>query len=45
MPVKVGRSANWQVIQPTTEWKTLKTELKKEDFEIATDLYYIDVAK
>ncbi|HZF38317.1 MAG TPA: M1 family metallopeptidase [Blastocatellia bacterium] len=43
MPVKVGRRANWQVIQPTTEWKTLKTELKKEDFEVATDLYYIDV--
>jgi aminopeptidase N len=45
MPVKVGRSANWQVIQPSTEWKTLKTELKKEDFEVATDLYYIDVTK
>jgi len=29
MPVKVGRRANWQVIQPTTEWKTLKTELRK----------------
>jgi aminopeptidase N len=45
MPVKVGRRTNWQIIQPTTEWKTLKTELKKEDFEVATDLYYIEVIK
>lgn len=45
MPVKVGRRANWQTIQPTTEWKTLKTEIKKDDFEVATDLYYIEVSK
>jgi aminopeptidase N len=45
MPVKVGRRTNWQILLPTTEWKTLKTELKKEDFEVATDLYYIDVQK
>jgi hypothetical protein len=23
----------------------LKTDIKKEDFEVATDLYYIDVIK
>jgi aminopeptidase N len=45
MPVKVGRKSDWSLIQPTTEWKTLKTELKKEEFEVATDLYYIDVIK
>ncbi len=45
MPVKVGRNTNWQVIQPTTEWRTMKTHLKKEDFEVATDLYYVDVIK
>jgi aminopeptidase N len=45
MPVKVGRRTNWQTIKPTTEWQTTKTEIKKEDFEVATDLYYIDVAK
>jgi aminopeptidase N len=45
MPVKVGKRTDWQVIKPTTEWKTLKTGLKKEDFEVATDLYYIDVQK
>ena len=45
MPVKVGRRANWQLIQPTTQWQTMKTVLKKEDFEVATDLYYIEVVK
>ncbi|HKR58649.1 MAG TPA: M1 family metallopeptidase [Pyrinomonadaceae bacterium] len=45
MPVKVGRSAQWQLIHPTTEWKTMKSGVKKEDFEVATDLYYIDVIK
>jgi aminopeptidase N len=45
MPVKVGRRPDWRRIQPTTEWKTLKTGLKKEDFEVATDLYYIDVIR
>ena len=45
MPVKVGRKTEWQLIQPMTEWKTLKTDIKKEDFEVATDLYYIDVIK
>jgi aminopeptidase N len=45
MPVKVGRSTEWRVIHPTTEWKTLKTDLKREDFEVATDLYYVEVNK
>jgi len=45
MPVKVGRKGNWQTIQPTTEWKMMKTGLKKEEFEVATDLYYVDVIK
>ncbi len=45
MLVKVGRKGNWQTIQPTTEWNTLKTDLKKEEFEVATDLYYIEVRR
>ena len=45
MPVKVGRPTDWQLIQPTTDWKTMKTGIKREDFEVATDLYYIDVVK
>jgi len=45
MPVQVGTKAHWQIIQPTTEWQTMKTELTKQDFEVATELYYIDVRK
>ncbi len=45
LPVKVGRAAAWQTIRPTTEWQTLKTKLKKDEFDVATDLYYIAVSK
>ena len=46
MPIKVGSSSNWQIVQPvTTEWKTLSTPLTKDDFEVATDLYYVNVRK
>jgi len=45
MPVRVGRRNEWQVIHPTTEWQTMKTGLKQEEFEVATDLYYIDVSR
>jgi aminopeptidase N len=45
MPVRVGKKDGWQIIQPTTEWKTMRTPLKKDEFEVATDLYYINVAK
>jgi len=43
MPVKVGSSNKWTLIHPTTEWKTDKTNIKKVDFQVATDLYYINV--
>lgn len=45
MPVRVGTKDNWQIIQPTTGWKTMKTPLKKDEFAVATDLYYVDVNK
>ncbi|MCA1621169.1 MAG: hypothetical protein LC795_18050 [Acidobacteria bacterium] len=43
MPVRVGAKGSWQLIQPTAEWKSMKTRLKKGDFSVATELYYIDV--
>ncbi len=45
MPVKVGKKGNWQVIRPTTEWQTMKSGLKKDAFEVARDLYYVNVTK
>ena len=45
MPVRVGAKDNWQLIQPTSEWQTMKTALKKDDFHVATDLYFVEVNK
>ncbi len=45
MPVRVGSKENWQIIQPTTQWQTMKTNLKKDEFGVATDLYFIEVSK
>jgi aminopeptidase N len=46
MPIRVGKSSDWQMVQPsTTEWKTLSTPLTKDEFEVATDLYYVNVRK
>src|ERR1035437_9100035 len=35
MPVKVGTKDNWLVIRPTTDWKEIKTTIKKDKFEVA----------
>jgi aminopeptidase N len=45
MPVKVGTKKNWRVLLPTTEWQTLTTAPEKNEFEVATDLYFIDVVR
>ncbi|MGA3241945.1 MAG: M1 family aminopeptidase [Bryobacteraceae bacterium] len=45
MPVRVGTNDHWQIVQPTVEWKTMKTPLKKDEFQVATDLYYVNVGK
>jgi len=46
MPVRVGTHEGWKIVEPTTtEWKVLPTSISKEDFEVATDLYYVNVHK
>ena len=46
MPIKVGDKDHWQLITPvTTRWQTLKTPLDSDHFDVATDLYYINVHK
>jgi aminopeptidase N len=45
MPVRVGVRDEWNVIHPTRAWKTMRTEIAKERFEVATDLYYVDVIR
>jgi aminopeptidase N len=43
MPVRVGLKEHWEIIDPTTEWQTMKTPLPRDQFAVATDLYYINV--
>jgi aminopeptidase N len=46
MPIRAGRSSDWQIVPPsTTEWKVMSTPLGKDDFEVATDLYYVNLHK
>jgi len=45
MPVKVGRKDAWQLIEPTTEWKTMSLGMKMEEFDVATDLYFVNVSR
>jgi aminopeptidase N len=45
MPVRVGAPDHWQILHPTTKWQWLQTPLTKDQFQVATDLYYVDVNK
>ena len=45
MPVRVGTPDHWQIIHPTTKWQWMQTQLTKDEFQVATDLYYVDVNK
>jgi aminopeptidase N len=45
MPVRVGTPGNWTILEPTTDWKTMRATFPKEVMEAATDLYYVNVEK
>jgi aminopeptidase N len=45
MPIRVGARDTWQTIVPTIDWKVMPNSLPKEQFEVATDLYYVNVVK
>lgn len=45
LPVQVGEREHWQIVNATTDWQTLKTSLKKDDFGVATDLFFVEVEK
>jgi aminopeptidase N len=45
MPIRVGTKADWQIIRPTTSWQTMKTTLTKDTFDVATELYYVNVSR
>ena len=45
MPVLVGERDHWQRITPTLDWQTMKTPLTKDQFQVATELFYVNVQK
>ncbi len=46
MPIEVGDATHWTSIRPvTTEWKTMPWAGTKEQFKVATDLYYVNVSE
>ncbi len=45
MPVRVGKPGNWQIIHPTARWQSMNTPLTKDEFQVATDFYYVEVNK
>jgi aminopeptidase N len=45
MPIRVGEPDKWLLIRPTTAWALMKTPLNKDTFQVATDLYYVNVTK
>ncbi|HTX38928.1 MAG TPA: M1 family metallopeptidase [Bryobacteraceae bacterium] len=45
MPVRAGDKDHWQTLHATTQWQEMKTPLKKDQFAVATDLYYINVSE
>ena len=45
MPIRAGAAGRWQLLEPTTDWKTMPTTLAASDFEVPTDLYYVNVTK
>lgn len=45
MPIKVGRPGSWEIIRPTTDWQLMEAPMPKDEFEVATDLYYVNVVK
>jgi aminopeptidase N len=45
MPVRVGERGKWQTIRPTTDWQLMPLTVAKEAFDVATDLYYVNIQK
>jgi hypothetical protein len=45
MPVRAGKKGQWQIIQPAAEWKSMPWSPANGEFEVATDLYYVNVTR
>jgi aminopeptidase N len=45
MPVRVGKKGAWVIVKPTTEWQSMPLTINRDEFDVATDLYYVNVSK
>ncbi len=45
MPIEAGDPTHFQILHPTTEWQVLQTPLTRDEFHVATDLFYVNVSK
>jgi hypothetical protein len=45
MPIRVGTPGSWQTIWPTANWQIMPSNIPKDSFEVATDLYYVNVIR
>jgi aminopeptidase N len=45
MPVRAGTPGNWTILEPTTDWKTMRSPAPMEALEVPVDLYYVNVEK
>ena len=45
LPIQAGDPAHYQTLHPTTEWQVLQTPLTRDEFHVATDLFYVNVSK
>ena len=43
MPVRAGDPQHWTLLNPTSEWQS--TEGTRDAFQVATDLYYVEVIR
>ncbi len=45
MPVQVGIKGAWMRIEPRTDWQSMPVAVSKDAFDVATDLFYVNVEK
>jgi aminopeptidase N len=44
MPIRVGDAAKWQTIRPSSDWQSMPWTAARDQFKVATELYYVTVA-
>jgi aminopeptidase N len=45
MPVRVGAAGKWEIVKGTMQWQTMKTGMKKAEFGVDGDFYYVNLEK